>query len=127
MSEQNKAVARRFIEAINQQDLDEINAVAEQGLAKHISERTIPWLYTTFPGHKMKITDMIAEDNQVVVRLETSGGHGAEWQGISATGKQFRNSGAYFLVVEQGQVTNLSALFDDLNLVRQLGGTIKAS
>lgn len=122
--EQNKKIARRFIAAINAQNYSELDAVTEAGLAEHARERMIPWLYATFPAHHMSITEMIGEGDKVVVRLQTSGAHGAEWQGIPATGKQFTNSGVYFLHIEDEKVTDLSALFDDLNLVRQLGGTI---
>lgn len=122
--EQNKEIARRFIVAISEQDFAELDVVAEAGLAEYGRENLIPWLYATFPDHHIAITDMIAEGDKVVVRLETSGGHGAEWQGIPATGKKFTNTGVYFLRIEDGKVADLSALFDDLNLVRQLGGTI---
>jgi predicted ester cyclase len=122
--EQNKTVARRLIAAINTQDFAEMASVAETGLAEHFKERIMPWLYETFPGHHMNITDMIAEGDQVVVRLESSGGHGAEWQGIPAAGKQFTNTGAYFLRIENGKVVDMSAQFDDLNLVRQLDGVV---
>jgi predicted ester cyclase len=122
--DQNKNIARRFIATINEQDFAELEAVTEAGLAGYARETMIPWLYETFPNHHMAITDMIAEGDKVVVRLQTSGGHGAGWQGIPATGKQFTNTGVYFLRIEDGKVADLSALFDDLNLVSQLGGTI---
>lgn len=125
-TEQNKATAERFIAAINAEDADAIAAETGPGLRQNYTENLLPWLYGTFPGHKIRITDMIAEGDQVVVRLETSGGHGAEWQGIPASGKQFTNTGAYFLRIEDGLIVDMSALFDDLNLVRQLGGRITA-
>ena len=122
--EQNKNIARRFIAAINEQDFAEFETVTEAGLAGYARETMVPWLYETFPDYHMAITDMIAEADKVVVRLQTSGGHGAEWQGIPATGKQFTNTGVYFLRIEHGKVAELSALFDDVNLINQLGGTI---
>jgi predicted ester cyclase len=122
--EQNKEIARRFIEAINAQDGAELEAVAAEELAAYGSETLVPWLYATFPGHHMTITDMIAEGDRVVARLQTSGGHGAEWRGIPATDIHFTNTGVYFLRVDNGKVVQLDSLFDDLNLVDQLGGTI---
>jgi len=123
-TEQNKEIARRFIEAINAQDGVELEAAASGELAAWGSATLLPWLYATFPGHHMTITDMVAEGDQVVARLQTSGGHGAEWRGIPATGRHFTNTGAYFLRVDDGKVVELNSLFDDLNLVEQLGGTI---
>ena len=125
--EQNKTIVSRFIEAINAQDFDELDAVAVPSLTQYARENMIPWLYATFPGHKMIITDMIAEGDKVVARLETSGGHGATWEGIPPSGKQFTNTGVYFLRLEKGKIADMSSLFDDLNLVRQLGGTITPS
>ena len=93
-------------------------------MAAYGRETLLAWLYATFPDHHIDITDMIAEGDQVVARLQTSGGHGAEWRGIPATGRHFSNKGVYFLRVDKGKVVDLDFLFDDLNLVDQLGGTI---
>jgi predicted ester cyclase len=123
-TEQNKEIARRFIAAINAQDGAELEAVAAGELAAFGRETMLPWLNATFPDHHMIITDMIAERDQVVARLQTSGGHGAEWRGIPATDRHFTNTGVYFMRVDNGKVVELDSLFDDLNLVDQLGGTI---
>ena len=123
-TEQNKEIARRFVEAINAQDGLELEVVAAGELAAYGRETLLPWLDETFPDHHIAITDMIAEGDQVVARLQTSGGHGAEWRGIPATGRHFTNTGVYFIRVDNGKVVDLDSLFDDLNLVDQLGGTI---
>jgi predicted ester cyclase len=124
-AEQNKDIARRFVDAINKQDVATLESVAEGNLKAYGREILLPWLNETFPDHQMTIIDMIAEGDQVVARLQTSGGHGAEWRGIPATGRHFTNTGVYFLRIENDKVVNLEFLFDDLNLVDQLGGTIK--
>lgn len=123
-TEENKAIVRRFIEAINEQDLDTLDQLAVPDLAHHFKQEVIPWLNDTFPGHRMTITDMIAEGDKVVARLATSGGHSGEWRGIPPTGKQWTNTGVYFLRLSGGKIVELSTLFDELNHVMQLGATI---
>jgi len=123
-TEENKAIVRRFIEAINEQDLDALDELSAPDLAQRFEQKVIPWLHDTFPGHRMTITDMIAEGDKVVARLATSGGHSGEWRGIPPTGKQWTNTGVYFLRLSGGKIVELSSLFDELNHVIQLGATI---
>ena len=124
-TEQNKAIARRLIAAINEQDLNTLDEVLAPELAKRFKERTVPWLYSTFgEGHRMTITDLLAEGDKVWLRLATSGGHTGEWLGVPPTGKQWTNTGMYFLGLDDSKVVELSVLFDNLNLLQQLGAMI---
>jgi predicted ester cyclase len=121
--EDNKAIVRRFIEAINQQDED---AIAEL-VAPHLIDETkqgIQWVYATFAGHHIDITDMIGEGDQVWARLATSGGHTGELWGIPPTGKQWTNTGVYFVRVADGKIVAREGLFDAINHLEQLGATI---
>ena len=126
-TQENKAIVRRFIEAINEQDLDTLDNLSAPDLAQRFKQKVIPWLNDTFPAHQMTITDMIAEGDKVVARLATSGGHSGEWRGIPPTGKQWTNTGVYFLRLSGGKIVELSSLFDELNHVLQLGATITPS
>src|SRR5688500_1471366 len=94
-TEANKALTRRFVEAVNAQDLDALDRLMSPQLAdawKHI----IPDSYERFAGHHIDITDLIAEGDKVVARLATSGSHSGEFEGIPATGKQWTNTGVFF-------------------------------
>jgi predicted ester cyclase len=124
LTEENKATVRRFIEAVNEQDLDTLDELAAPDIAQGFKERVIHWLNSTFPGHQMTITEIVAEGDRVVARLATRGVHSAEWRGIPPTGKQWTNTGVYFLRLSDSRIVELSSLFDDLNLVLQLGATI---
>ncbi len=125
-SEPNKAVVRRFIEAMNAQDYDTLDEVLSPELAED-SRKIVPWIYATHgPGHHMTITDIIAEDDKVVARLATRGSHMGEWEGLPPTHKEWTNTGVYFLRLANNKIVELDALFDRLGLVRQLGGTIMA-
>jgi hypothetical protein len=123
-TEANKAVVRRLFEAVNEQNLDELDELLAPDLAQHLKQQVIPWVYATFAGHQITITDLIAEGDKIVARLATSGGHTGEWRGIPPTGKQWTNTGVYFLRLSEGKVVELSSLFDELNHALQLGATI---
>ena len=123
-TEANKAVVRRLIEAFNEQDLDALDELMAPDLAQGFKQQVIPWVYATFAGHQITITDLVAEGDKVVARLATSGGHSGEWRGIPPTGKQWTNTGVYFLRLSDGKIVELSSLFDEMNHALQLGATI---
>ena len=122
--EENKILARRLIDTLNGRDLTTLDEIATPDLALHFKERTIPFIYATFGDHRAEITDMVAAEDKVWLRLATSGGHTAEWMGIAPTGKQWTNTGVYFLRVANGKICELSSLFDNLNLLEQLGASL---
>ena len=121
--EQNKAIVRRFIAAINEQDLDALDTVAAPELAQRWKE-AIPQAYGHFAGHYAEITDLIAEGDKVVARLATSGRHAGEWMEIPATGKQWTNHGVFFCRLSDGKIVEQEGLFDNVNLLHQLGAKI---
>ncbi|MGI8914975.1 MAG: ester cyclase [Chloroflexota bacterium] len=121
--EENKALVRRSIEALNDLDLkalDEIYAPALRPMARQIAEMT----EKTWGDHRTEITDMVAEGDAVWVRLATSGGHVGEFAGIPPTGKRWTNTGVLFLRLQDGKIAQADALFDVMNHVKQLGATL---
>ena len=122
--EENKTLVHRLIEALNERDFATLDEIATADLAHHFKEQTIPFVFGTFGDHRVKIVDMIAEGDKVWARLATSGGHTGEWMGIAPTGKKWTNTGIYFLRIAHGKIVELSSLFDNLNLLQQLGATI---
>ena len=136
--EQNKAIIRRvWDEMTNQRKLDLVDELFADDYVVHVNvpgmevirgrdafKQALPALYTAFPDLHETIEDMVAEGDKVVARLATSGGHSGEWRGIPPTGKQWTNTGVYFLRLSGGKIVELSSLFDELNHVTQLGATI---
>jgi predicted ester cyclase len=122
-TEQNKAIVRRFIAAINEQDLDALDKVAAPELAQRWKE-AIPEAYARFAGNYAEITDLIAEGDKVVARLATSGRHTGEWLGIPATGKQWTNRGVFFCRLSDGKIVEQEGLFNRLDHLLQLGAKI---
>jgi hypothetical protein len=64
----NKALVRRLVEeAVNRQDLDVLDEVAEGEIAR-AARRWIGPFRESFPDFRMEIVDLIAEDNLTRLR-----------------------------------------------------------
>jgi C-1 hydroxylase len=122
-TEENKAVVRRLAEALNAQDETAFDELATPEVAQQ-SKETMRWVYATYEGHHLDITDMIAEGDKVFARVATRGGHSGEWEGIPPTGKQWTNTGVLFFRFIDGKIASFEGLFDGLGHVKQLGATI---
>ena len=89
-AEENKAIARRGYEAINQNNLDALDEVAAPDITDHDPapgqapglEGVKQWfssMHTAFPDFRMNVEDMIAEGDKVVARVRLSGTHQGEF------------------------------------------------
>ena len=121
-TENNKIVVQHLIDAINQQDISAIDQIVSPKVAAEIRD-ALAWIAATWTDHRLKIVDMIAEEDQVWCRLASSGIHKGEWMGIAPTGKQWTNSGVGFLKFSAGRITEVVWFFDVFNHISQLGAT----
>ncbi len=124
-TEENKAIVRRYVEAINGQDHDAYDALCTPEFAQQ-SKELVQWIYATFEGHHITITDMVAEGDKVWARLATRGGHSGEFEGIPPTGKQWTNTGVAFIRLVDGRIAEQDTLFDVLNHLKQVGARVVA-
>ena len=88
MSEENKAVYRRWVDVLNERSFD-----------------------------------MVAEGDQVAVRLTFTGTHRHEFQGISATGRRGETRLMVTYRVADGKITERGEVADGLLTMAQLGAT----
>lgn len=121
--EENKAIVRRVIAAADQLTLEGLDECATPELLDQWG-KGIEWTKKTYPGHRMSITDMVAEGDKVWVRVATSGGYGGGWMGIPASDAQWTNTGVGFYRLAGGKVVEYSAMFDVLGHLRQLGAKV---
>lgn len=121
--DQNKAAVQRAIEIFDTLDANALEEVFTPELAAGWREvmHTLP-----FSEHRIKITDMVAEGDQVAIRVETRGVHSGEWEGVPPTGKSWTNRGMGLVRVEDGKIIELEFIFDELGHLKQLGATITA-
>ena len=120
MSEDNKAMVRRMAEAINTNDLDEMDDLFIPKLAR-ATKRSFAAFRAAFPDWRMEITELVAEGNTMAGRFRCSGTNQYEFKGEPPTGRRMEVDEVYFLRVEDGKFVDFWALEDDLSRMRQLG------
>jgi steroid delta-isomerase-like uncharacterized protein len=75
-----------------------------------------------FSDTSIKVEDIVAEGDTVMVRMTWRGTHSGEMLGIPATGKRFEVSGFALDRFRDGRVVEHIPLFDQPSLLRQLDG-----
>ncbi len=133
MSEQNKELQRRFVEAY-QSGRDE--SVADEILAEDfVNHAEVPGLpndregvkmlhrafWHAFPDFRAEIHDLVAEGDRVVTRKTLHGTHEGDFMGIPATGKQVSWDVIDVVRYENGRLAEHWNVVDQLGLMRQLG------
>jgi len=79
---------------------------------------------TAFPDLQVTITDIVAEGDKVAIWYSVQGTQTGEFEGIRATRKQARWSGADLFRIEKGKIAECRFVDDSLGLLRQLGATL---
>jgi len=131
-TEENKAVVRSAIDALNQKNwaalYDELTApdfvlhdasTTIQGLEAY--KQFISTFLTAFPDTHFTIEDVIAEGDTVVTRQTFRGTHAGDFDGIPPTGKQVTASAIDITLVANGKRVEQWFNGDDLGLLQQLG------
>jgi steroid delta-isomerase-like uncharacterized protein len=77
--------------------------------------------YGGFPDLYHTIDDVIAEGDKAVVRFTLRGAQTADFMGIPATGKPIEVSAIAIMTFVDGKVAQLTAQFDQLGILQQLG------
>jgi predicted ester cyclase len=122
-TEENKAIARRLVEAANAQEYDVFDQLMTPEQAQQAKD-TMRWVYATFEGHHIDITDMVAEGDKVMARVTTRGSHSGEFEGVPPTSKQWINRGFIYNRFENGKLVESEVIMDALGHLKQLGATI---
>jgi steroid delta-isomerase-like uncharacterized protein len=127
----NKQLVRHlFEEWINRKNLAAVDQMLtpdyvdhEYGLARG-SEGTkafLTALYAAFPDIQVKIEDILADADKVVVRNTWRGTHQGTFRGIAPTGKSVTIKGIVIWRIADGKVAERWATIDYLSLMQQLG------
>jgi predicted ester cyclase len=130
-TEENKAVARRFLnEIFNKGNFDYADEVYDENVIAHTPFGDIKgrdglkqfnMLIKAFPDIVMTIEDQVAEGDKVVNRFTFTGTHEGEFMGIAPTGKSFKFSGINIQVIVDGKFIEGWSVMDILSLDQQLG------
>ena len=133
MSEENKALARRFYEeVINKGNLD---AIDELCTADFVIRTPPPGMDPTpegikqmfsmyrqaFPDMNVTVDEIVAEGNTVVSRMTMRGTHTGDLMGIAPTGKQFSVRGMDLIHIVNGKATEVWHFEEEMAMWQQLG------
>lgn len=135
MSEQNKSIVRQIEEAWNANQLDKLDAFFAPGFAQHSgpppnlpqglegSKATHQMGMQAMPDRRASIEDMVAEGDQVAVRLRLTGTNtgGFPWFNIPANGKSVDVEWISIYRLQDGKVVDHRAVMDIMGLMQQLG------
>jgi predicted SnoaL-like aldol condensation-catalyzing enzyme len=135
--EENKTLVRRYFEdaPFNPDACDEIfapsfefHAIVHTGVTPQVLESSPESEKAFYERHKsvwggwhVKIVEMIAEDDRVMVRWTSHGTHQGESQGLPPTGKQVTNSGINIFRIAGGKILEVWDIYDRLWVWQQLG------
>lgn len=127
-TERNKLLVRRLIdEAVAEHNLDVLDELAASEFAA-VAKRWVRPFQSAFPDFRMRVVELIAENDTVVAHCKCSGTHLAEWLGVPATGRRFDDvDEIYIFRVEDGKLVSAQGVEDNLSRLRQLGITPTAS
>ena len=133
MSEENKAVVRRFWEAFNSHNLDGWDEVCAANFMNHdpglptphadlpTLKQTIGMLQTAFPDLKASEEDLFSEGDKVAARVTFRGTHKNEFMGAAPSNKGVEFTGNFISKLSGGKVEEHWVVFDTLGLLQQIG------
>jgi serine phosphatase RsbU (regulator of sigma subunit) len=130
--EQNKAIFRRYVEeVINQEHLEVAEEIFDHYLA-HLPDgsvlkrgpedvkRFIGEFHSAFQDFHCAIEDQIAEDDRVMTRWKMRGIHQRDFRGMAPTGEEVEINGiGIFRFSPEGKVVESWDSYDQFNLMRQ--------
>lgn len=129
---ENKAVVRRWFEAINAGNLplvDElvsptyVNRGVPPGQPNDLAafKQTLTMFRAAFPDLQVTVEDLIAEGDQVVVKCTLRGTQQGEFQGLPPSGRPFRVNGLIRYRIVDGKIAEDEPAIDQLGMLQQLG------
>lgn len=129
----NKALVRRFYDALNTRDLALLDELYTNDFVSHGGmgigtmrgldslKQVIGLMLTAMPDLKFTIEALIAERDEVVVRGRLSGTHQGDFFGIAPTGKQVSWTDSTIYRIADDRLAERWFNDDQLSLLQQLG------
>ena len=132
MSEENKAVVRRWVEAFNEGNLDAVDELLTDSYVRHdpnspevrgpAEEKELIGMYrAAFPDLRFTVEDMVAEDDRVATRLGISATHKGELLGIPPTENRLSLTAMEIYRLKDGKIEEQWVNMDTLGMMQQIG------
>jgi steroid delta-isomerase-like uncharacterized protein len=134
---ENKAVARRFVEVLQEffrtGDVDLMDSVLAENVVQHISgqppeaqslegfKQLLPALPQAFSDVLFEVENLVAEGDMVALRFNWTATHLGEFFGIPPTGTRATVTEMHMFRIADGKVVERWGEWDALGLMQQLG------
>ena len=135
-AEENKALVRRWFEALDKGDLEVINELLPVDYRDHNPsipnmpagregvQQAARLLRSAFPDAVHTIEEQIAEGDKVMTRVTTRGTFLGEIFGLQPTGRVVEVSGVAVHRIADGRLVEHWAILDMAGFVQQIGGSL---
>lgn len=129
----NKTVVRRYYEDVfNQRKVDLVDQLAIEDYIEHDPfpgqgngradlKARVQAILSAFAPLQFRLEDLVAEEDQVVVRWSQTGTHTGAFMGIPATGREFTIAGIDIHQLRDGRMAEHWHVVDMYGLLMQLG------
>jgi predicted ester cyclase len=116
-SEENKAIVRRFLEALDRQDFETIKE--HSGLYQTVQRQ--PMIRAAFPDLRTTIEQQIAEGDTVATLATMEGTHLGAFMGVAPTNKQVKLTVLLMDQIVEGKIVLHYANADWIGVLVKLG------
>ena len=133
MSEENKALARRFYEEVmNKKDVNAIDRLCAADFVDHTAmpgqrpgiegmKESFAMFMRAFPDLRVNIEAMIAEGDIVAARFTITATHSGELMGAPPTGRKVTMHGIDMIRIQAGKAIEAWHQGDDMTVLAGLG------
>jgi predicted ester cyclase len=127
----HKNVVRQYFEAVYNGHDDtllhdlfhaEFQEYLHPGAGPQLAKHVVDYERSVFPDIHFTVEDMLAEGDDVIVRLTIRGTHRGEFQGIAPTGRTVEFTGVQRMRFKDGQIVKVVwHHYDKLLMLQQMG------
>jgi steroid delta-isomerase-like uncharacterized protein len=132
--EENKAIVRRFVDAVNARDYDALEAVTAPDIVRHCPatpdvvvrsredlRRFLTGDAEIFPDNRMQLDTVTAEGDLVAFWATYTGTQEGAMGSFAASRKRVSVEFAGVFRMEDGRIADVRLVWDNVTLLRQLG------
>ena len=128
----NKKLARRYAEIINTRDLRLADEICSPKFIDHTApagfdnglegaKAFLQQVIDGFPDVRLKVDELVAEGDRVVISWTATGTHKGAFMGVPASQKKTKTQGMELIRIRKGRVTDSWHVEDMLGLFQQVG------
>jgi steroid delta-isomerase-like uncharacterized protein len=131
MSEENKALARKFLQMFELGEPNKADEIVAADYYNHDApdpniglegvKATVTGFKKAFPDAQLEVAFQLAEGDKVVTRYTWSGTHQGEYFGVPATGKPVNWTSMVAFRIVDGKISEAWLNYDRLGVMQQFG------